>query len=367
MRICWFRVSSPDAHLYLRPYPFRSDCLPKTIRKQPLQNSLRLVKGSRIGLALACVWILDALLLLPMCSLVAIGQEPPPDASAESGTVAVEETETEDPVEVPEEGRPPKRRILKRLGPQPVTPEQREEAERLKKLAAKYGTDPTAIVGRLQLSSQYADLSHGARFSDTVARVDLPFRRNFLIRVDVPFHRWIDPNRPGATSAQGLGDPSVVTGWRVYNTPEYALLIGAAGTFPAADERALGSGKYTAGPFFATARFLPRLDSFLFGVFQHQISVGGDPARQAVSLTRAIGQVNTIWAERWWTIVQGVWQIDWERSGKSSMTLEFEVGRSLIGRLGVYARPGVGIWGRDVIGAYDWNIEAGIRYMFPSF
>jgi len=57
-----------------------------------------------------------------MCSLVAIGQEPPTDASAESGTVAVEETETEDSVEVPEEGRPPKRRILKRLGPQPVTP-----------------------------------------------------------------------------------------------------------------------------------------------------------------------------------------------------------------------------------------------------
>ena len=45
----------------------------------------------------------------------------------------------------------------------------------------------------------------------------------------------------------------------------------------------------------------------------------------------------------------------------------FEVGRSLIGRLGVYVRPGIGVWGRDVIGAYDWNIEGGIRYMFPSF
>ena len=164
-----------------------------------------------------------------------------------------------------------------------------------------------------------------------------------------------------------MGDLSVVTGWRVYNTPEYALLIGAVATFPTADDRALGLGKYTAGPFLATARFLPRLDSFLFGVFQHQISVGGDPSRQAVGLTRAIGQINTIWAERWWTVVQGVWQVDWERSGKSSMTLECEVGRSLVGRLGVYLRPGVGIWGRDVIGAYNWNIEGGIRYMFPSF
>ena len=47
-----------------------------------------------------------------------------------------------------------------------MTPEEREEAERLRKVAAKYGTDPTAIVGRLQLTSQYLDLPHGARARD---------------------------------------------------------------------------------------------------------------------------------------------------------------------------------------------------------
>jgi hypothetical protein len=40
---------------------------------------------------------------------------------------------------------PKKRRFLSRAGHQQLTPEQREEAERLRKLAAKYGT-PTAIV-----------------------------------------------------------------------------------------------------------------------------------------------------------------------------------------------------------------------------
>jgi len=34
---------------------------------------------------------------------------------------------------------------------------------------------------------------------------------------------------------------------------------------------------------------------------------------------------------------------------------------------GVYTRPGVGGFGRDLLGAYDWNVEAGVRYMFPSF
>jgi hypothetical protein len=48
------------------------------------------------------------------------------------------------------------------------------------------------------------------------------------------------------------------------------------------------------------------------------------------------------------------------------MTMEFEVGRNLIGRFGAFARPGVGIWGRTLPGAYDWNIEVGVRYIFGS-
>jgi hypothetical protein len=49
------------------------------------------------------------------------------------------------------------------------------------------------------------------------------------------------------------------------------------------------------------------------------------------------------------------------------MVLEVELGRNLVGRWGVYMRPGVGIWGTDVIGAYEWNVEVGTRYMFKSF
>jgi hypothetical protein len=262
---------------------------------------------------------------------------------------------------------PKKRRLFKRLGPQPVTPEQREEAERIRKLAAKYGTDPTAIVGRIQLSSNYLNLPQGAQAVDTVARVDLPFRRNFLLQVNVPFSKWSDPNHPGTTSAQGFSDLAVTAGWRAYNTPEYAVLLGVLSTFPTAAETGLGLGKYTVGPLIATARFLPQWESFLMGVFTQQVSVGGDPARQSINRSRMIGQINSFWAERWWTTAQAVWQVDWERSAKTSMTLEVEIGRSVVGRWGVFARPGVGIWGQDLLGAYDWNVEVGVRYMFPSF
>ncbi|WP_447600782.1 hypothetical protein [Nitrospira sp. Nam80] len=63
-----------------------------------------------------------------------------------------------------------------------MRPEAEKEAERLRKLAAKYGTDPTAIVGRVQASFQYANLPHGARLSDSVVRVDVPFRGNCVGR-----------------------------------------------------------------------------------------------------------------------------------------------------------------------------------------
>jgi len=135
--------------------------------------------------------------------------------------------------------------------------------------------------------------------------VDIPFRGNWLLQVNTPFHRWLDLNRPGMSSTQGLGNLSAVLGWRAYNTPEYAFLIGAASSFPTASEDTLGSGKYTVGPFIATGRFLPQWESFLFGVFQHQVSAGGDPSRADISFTSASVQINTIWPERWWSTVQG--------------------------------------------------------------
>lgn len=47
------------------------------------------------------------------------------------------------------------------------------------------------------------------------------------------------------------------------------------------------------------------------------------------------------------------------------MTMEFDGGRNLVSRLGAYPDPG---WylGYDVAGAYQRNIEVGIRYIFAS-
>ena len=57
-----------------------------------------------------------------------------------------------------------------------LTPEELDDAERLKKLSAKFGTDPTAIVGRFQLSSQYVELPQGGQVIENLVRLDLPFK-----------------------------------------------------------------------------------------------------------------------------------------------------------------------------------------------
>ena len=321
------------------------------------------MRASGSTLAWVCGWVLALVLV---CPLVGQAQDSRPEPPVRSAPEAGPQVERDEPPEEPEVV-PARRGLFKRLGPQPVTPEQREEAERLRALAAKYGTDPTAIVGRLQLTSAYFNLPQGAQAVDTIARVDVPFRKDFLLRVDAPFVKWSDPGRPGTTSASGFSDLAVTAGWRAYNTPEYGVLVGLVTTMPTAAETGLGLGKYTVGPTIATVRFLPQWESFLIGSFTQQFSVGGDPARTSVNFSKLTAQINSFWAGRWWSIAQTVWQIDWERNAKGSLTLELEVGRSIVGRLGMFVRPGVGIFGRDLLGAYDWNVEAGVRYMFPSF
>ena len=54
---------------------------------------------------------------------------------------------------------------------------------------------------------------------------------------------------------KGLSDLVAALGWRAYNTPEYALFVGALATFPTSARDDLGSEKYTVGPLIATARF----------------------------------------------------------------------------------------------------------------
>jgi len=286
------------------------------------------------------------MLLLTACPSAALGQESLSEPPAMlSGAASVTQTEMDNSAEksvILTE----KRRFLGGLGPHPVTPEQREEAERLRQLNAKYGTDPTAIVGRVQLSSQYRNLPRSASSILTVARVDLSLQRDYVLRVEAPFLQSNIPSRTGTTTAHGFSDLGVTLGWRAYNTPEYAFQIGINATFPTATETKMGLGKYTLGPIIVTARFIPKWASFLIGVLTQQVSVGGDSDRKSFNISRASLRINTIWVEKWWSVVEAGWMVNWRRSMRGNMNLELEIGRNVVGKWGVFIRPGTEFLGR---------------------
>ena len=168
---------------------------PRSNSKQSPQLGPCVVKRSRAGPTLALAWLLGAVMLSPAFTLLAIGQEVQPETSVDDGQSEDDQPPKDEPAEVDEstsgvDDSAPRRRFLKRLGPQPVTPEQREEAERIRKLAAKYGTDPTAIVSRMQLSSQHADLVRGAQATDTVGSSRPRAQREFF----APCRYAVPPN-----------------------------------------------------------------------------------------------------------------------------------------------------------------------------
>jgi hypothetical protein len=56
--------------------------------------------------------------------------------------------------------------------------------------------------------------------------------------------------------------------------------------------------------------------------------------------------------------------VDWEHDGRTGFTLEAELGRFVTKGLGLYLRPGIGLWGDKLPPVYNWNFEVGFRYIF---
>ena len=308
-----------------------------------------------------CVWI--TWLLLLSCPHPSFAQAPP---------AATPENSTENSVPGSQDEEAARERpVIKRFGAQPLSLEEQEEAKRLSDIAARMGTDPTAIIGRVQTLFRHDALEGGSRVSNNlVGRIDVPYHKDFILRADLPYV-WSHPNQfgtssQGTTKETGLSDLLVRTGGRVYSVPGDAIFVGMDFTFPTAADN-LGSGKYTLGPGLATAHVFPAWKSIVFMLLQHQFSVGGDPSRNDVSASKIQTWFNTVWTDQWWTQLEGVVQVNWEQREKTSMTLELEGGYRLTKDWAAWVRPGVGLWGQSLPGAYDWNIEVGIRRMFEGF
>ena len=284
--------------------------------------------------------------------------EPTLRVPAASSQPAAAEPIAEAPVEAPREA--------------PAVESQPESAERVNKLRKRLldilttdaGTSGTTFLRRFQLSNQYRDLRNSSVQNVTAFRTDWPiFEGVGVLRVDVPV-RWFDPNTTGTTTSIGLGDLFFRNGYRLIDTPEFKFFVGTDIVFPTASESVLGQGKYQLGPGAAASIPVPAMNSIFFPLIQHFQSIGGDPGGPDVNATRFNLEMTTPWTPEWWTTIEPKLIVDWTKSGKTGMNLEFEVGRTLGPHYRTWVRGGAGLWGDGVAGSYDWITEAGIRYMF---
>lgn len=241
-------------------------------------------------------------------------------------------------------------------------------------LAAENGTDPTAIIGQLSPRTRYQNRDEDQRVQEII-RVSLPLAPDWLVRVDLPF-TYLDPKSSNEKSVAGVGDLRARLGWRLLNTIDGSFFIGSEFYFPTATNDQLGSGRFAIGPAVVGSVHLPDLKSNAFLWVEYLTSVtgnlrgstGGSFANDSsTSETRVRLRLNTLWSEKWWSFVESRFFVDWTENAKTGMVLLFEGGKRLDANWRLYVRPEVGLWGRDLPGAFDYGVEFGVRYMFYRF
>ena len=217
------------------------------------------------------------------------------------------------------------------------------------------GVSPVELIPRLELRQSFNRVGAGTSFHDTTAEIDIQFLDRVLLRYEGAVRVLSTP--AGQTS--GFGDIQVKAITVLASAPRYVAVVIVGAVLNTASQPPLGAGKqqvlFGAGGAVKPFRWwLPYL------VFQEQISVGGDSARPDVNqLTGDLGSI--LFGKGYaWTKLDLLPVADFEAS-TARLFGTFEVGRLLIGRVGLFARASTQLAGPQQL---DYAVEVGVRYLF---
>jgi hypothetical protein len=251
--------------------------------------------------------------------------------------------------------------LLTLAGP-PAAAQTQEEAQ-LPTKSIVTRIDPTDFFTRFLVRNEYRSLQSGREVNLFVPRLEYAFSKTFQAWVEAPVVH-VESMTPETGSETGMGDILLRGVIRAARGERYAVVLGADLILDTASEPVLGTGKYQLGPLVFASIEVPRLRSTLFPFYQHYFSFAGDNNRPDINYASIRpSAILTKWPNRFYTVIDPNFFIDFERDMDSGMTLEFEIGRALSKNVNVWIRPGVGIYG-DIPRVYDWNLEGGIRYYF---
>jgi hypothetical protein len=95
-------------------------------------------------------------------------------------------------------------------------------------------------------------------------------------------------------------------------------------------------------------------------------SVGGDPSRADINYLQVQGAINTLWTPHWWTLLTGTWDTDWNNRRKATLNLVGQVGYRFDKHWNLFFGGGGGVVGQETFLGLDWNVQAGVRWVFDT-
>jgi hypothetical protein len=238
--------------------------------------------------------------------------------------------------------------------------DEREDAA----LAAAKAPTSAARVGRIELRRQNTERGTPEESTRTTLRTEL-FLKGAVsgLRLDLPFPDEKadfggDPFQPR------LGDIKLRVNFRAYRLGETRLSSDVEMTFPTADSRVRGGGKYQLS---AAVRSAPTAADSFFSSGHHRlrlewsvrqtVSVAGDEDRTDVNNTKPEVGIRDSIGDRYWLKLTFKPTIDWVQDGKTGAVLELEGGWNASRQWRLSMKGGARLWDEGVPGIYGRRVE----------
>jgi hypothetical protein len=217
------------------------------------------------------------------------------------------------------------------------------------------GVSPVELIPRLELRQSFAALGAGVSLHDTTTELDIQFVGRLLLRYEGTVRVLDAPT--GQKS--GFGDARITAITVLASNPTFVAALITGAMLDTASQPELGAGKQQIILGAGAANKLVRW-WLAYVVLLEQFSVGGDPARAAVNqLTLDVGSILFGRGYTWYKLDLNP-TVDFERNAGSLFGV-IEVGRLLVGRIGLFMRAGTQFLGPHRL---DYSLEVGVRYLF---
>jgi hypothetical protein len=226
--------------------------------------------------------------------------------------------------------------------------------------------------GRLEIKRQ--NTAHGT--PDETTMTTLRMERYFdgpvsMFRFDLP----LPDEKTGFSGdpfAPRLGDVKARLRFKSFTSGELSFPSFVEATFPTADPKTLGKGKYqlSAGIRMVDPVRLPFADAAAHkSTFEVEVqqtnSVAGDPNLKEVSNTRLEVTLFDTWRQTYTFKFKLKPNIDWVQGGKTGGVIEAEAGRYFGRDWRAWLMLGQRAWGPAVIAnTYQTRVELGLQYTY---